>query len=100
MHFCVVHAYFFSSGSKVIKGVKRSNSFFNGPKKSTISKCKNNSANVFYMDRDTKVSTVTQSSDLPLRGHFRFLAEKLREFLSQELSLVECFNLKWNNAFL
>ena len=68
MHFCVVHVYFFSSGSKVIKGVKRSNSFFNGPKKSNISNHKNNSVNMFYMDRDAKVSTVTPSSDLPLRG--------------------------------
>ena len=68
MHFCVVHVYFLSSRSKVINGVKRSKSFFNGPKKSNISNRKNNSANVFYMDRDTKVSTVTPSSDLPLRG--------------------------------
>ena len=68
MHFCVVHVYFFSSGPKVIKGVKRSNLFFNGPKKSNISNGKNNSVNMFYMDRDAKVSTVTPLSDLPLRG--------------------------------
>ncbi len=34
----------------------------------TISNDKNNSANVVYMDRDAKVSTVTSSYDLPLRG--------------------------------
>ena len=68
MHFCVVHVCFFSSRSKVVKGVKRSNSFLNGQKKSTISNCKNNSTNVLGMAREEKVSTVTPSSDLPLRG--------------------------------
>ena len=68
MHFCVVHVYFFSLGSKVVKGVKRSISFLNGLKKSTISNRKNNSVNVLDIVRDEKVSTVTPSSDLPLRG--------------------------------
>ena len=34
------------------------------------------------------------------RGHIRFWAKKLQEFLSQELNIVEFFNLNWNNAFL
>ena len=68
MHFDLVYVYFFPVGSKVVKGVKRSNSFLNGQKKSTISNFKNNSVNVLYINRDEKVSTVTPSSDLPLRG--------------------------------
>ena len=59
---------FFSTRSKVAKGVKRSISFLNGLKKSTISNRKNNSVNVLDIVRDEKVSTVTPSSDLPLRG--------------------------------
>ena len=53
---------FLGGGSKVIKG-----SFWN-PKKSTILNGKNNSVNVLHMDRHAKVSTVTSSSDLSLRG--------------------------------
>ena len=34
------------------------------------------------------------------RGHARFWAKKLQEFLSQDLNIVEFFNLNWNNAFL
>ena len=68
MHFDLVHVYFFPAGSKVVKGVKRSNSFLNGQKKSTISNFKNNSANVLGMVREENVSTVTRSSDLSLRG--------------------------------
>ena len=68
MHFCVVYVYYFSSGSKVIKGVKRSNSFFNGPKKIKYFKSQNTSSNVLGMTREEKVSTVTPSSDLPLWG--------------------------------
>jgi len=55
------------SRSKVIKGVKRSNLFFNRPKNITISNGKNKSANVFHMDREAKVFTVTPLSDLSLR---------------------------------
>ena len=68
MHFCVVYLYYFSSRSKVVKGVKRSNSFLNGQKKSTISNFKNNSANVLDMVREENVSMVTRPSDLLLRG--------------------------------
>ena len=68
---------FFISGSKVIKGVKRSNLFFNWPKKSSISKCKNKSVIMFYMDRGAEVSTGTSSSDLPLRGQRRSKYESI-----------------------
>ena len=69
MHFCVVHVYFFVSGSKVIKGVKRSNlSNAVDRKNQNISNGKNNSVIVFHMDRGTKVSTVITLPDLPLRG--------------------------------
>ncbi len=40
----------------------------NWPKNKNISNCKNKSVIVFYMDRETKLSTVTSSSDLPFRG--------------------------------
>ena len=43
-----------AKGSKVIKG--------------SFSNVKNNSVNVFYMNKYVKVSTVTPSSDLSLRG--------------------------------
>ena len=71
MHFDLVYVYFFPVGSKVVKGVKRSNSFLNGQKKSTISNRKNNSVNVLDIVRDENVSTMTPLSDLPLRvkGH-------------------------------
>ena len=59
MHFCVVYVYFFHLGQRSSKGSKGQIRFSMGRKKSTISNCKNNSANVFYMDRYTKVSTVT-----------------------------------------
>ncbi len=79
MHFCLVHAYFFVSRSKVIQGVKRSNLFFQWPKKSNILNCENKSVNVFYMDREAKVSTATSSSDLPLRGQ-RSKKVKMRKY--------------------
>ena len=44
----------FLLGSKVIKGVKRSNLFFNGPKKVKYFEWQKTRANVFYMDRNTK----------------------------------------------
>ena len=69
MHFAVICVYFFLSGSKVIKGVKRSFlSITIDQKIDNISNGKNNSVSVFYMNRDAKVSTATSSSDLPLRG--------------------------------
>ena len=61
--------YFFKSGSKVIKGVKRSILPSTIDRKiQNISNGKNNSVIVFYMDRDTKVSTVITLPDLLLRG--------------------------------
>ena len=57
----------FLSRSKVIQGSKGQICFSNDQKISLISNCKNKSVIVFYMDRDTKLSTVTSSSDLPLR---------------------------------
>ena len=69
MHFPVVYVYLFLSGSKVIKGVKRSNlSNSIDRKNQNISKGKINNAIVFYMDRDAIVSTGTNLCDLPLRG--------------------------------
>ena len=52
------------------KGVKRSNLFSIGPKILNISNCKNKNVVVFYMDREAKVSTVTSSSDLPIRAQW------------------------------
>ena len=34
-----------------------------------------------------------------LRGHFRFGAKKLQEFLFPQLGTIEFFDLNWNNAF-
>ena len=68
MHFYLVCVIFFSSRSKVVKGVKRSNSILNWPKKWKISKPKNNYANTFFMDRNVILFTVAPLSDLQLRG--------------------------------
>ena len=132
MHFDLIYVYQISARSKVIKGVKRSNSFFRSldctgqkPKQppillgfvascrdrwvkqksqwprpgqrstkghygsmtfspysgnfSTSSNGKTNTVIMLYMVRDTKVSTVTPTSDAPLRGqrskgHFHIMA--------------------------
>ena len=132
MHFDLIYVYQISARSKVIKGVKRSNSYFRslnctGQKSkqhpislgfvascldcsaeqksqwrrpgqrstkghyrsmtffsidwyfSTSSNGKTNTVIMLYMVRDTKVSTVTPTSDVPLRGqrskgHFHIMA--------------------------
>ena len=132
MHFDLIYVFQFSARSKVIKGVKRSNSYFRSlnctgqkPKQhpillgfvascpgqwvkqksqwpwpgqrstkghygsmnfypidwkfSTFPNGKTDTVNMLYMVRDTKVSTVTPTSDEPLRGqrskgHFHIMA--------------------------
>ncbi len=59
---------FFHRDRRSLRGSKGQIRFFNRRKKIIISNDKNNSVNVFHMDRETKVSTVTPSSDLSLRG--------------------------------
>ena len=67
MHFALVYVYFFSSRSKVIKGVKRSNLIINTViKNKTISNDKKCCVNVLGLDSYANKSMMTPSCDLPL----------------------------------
>ncbi len=72
-----VHSDFFVRPT--IKGQRKERSKFR-----TIS---NNSLNVFRMDRDEKVSTVTSSRDLPLRGK----GSKYLSFQLAKIAVLVCW---------
>ena len=81
---CCTCVFFFIWVKSHQEGQKVKIRFSMGRKKSNISNRKNNSVNMFYMDRDAKVSTVTPSSDLPLRGQRSKKVKFQKYFKSQK----------------